>query len=149
MGGGYACRARASRGGRFESDPRVALTDRSTARAAVRLDAPARAPYRDRCRPGLAGDRAREALSMRARARVLLLLLLLLSLMGFPSVALGAALPTVAPLQMPTIVTMRLGISAGDAIQSVNRATDRRALERIIPELFQTATALGIRIDEV
>jgi hypothetical protein len=86
---------------------------------------------------------------MRARARVLLLLLFVLSLTAYPTAALGAALPTVAPRQVPTIVTMRLGISAGDAIQNVKRGTDRRALERIIPELFQTANTLGVRIDEV
>jgi hypothetical protein len=44
---------------------------------------------------------------------------------------------------------MRLGISAGDVIQTVDRGTDRRALERIVPELFETARALGIRIDSV
>jgi hypothetical protein len=34
-------------------------------------------------------------------------------------------------------------------IQTVDRGTDRRALERIVPELFETARALGIRIDSV
>jgi hypothetical protein len=86
---------------------------------------------------------------MRVRARALVLLLLVLGLTAFPSSALGAAPPTLAPRQMPTIVTMRLGISAGDAVQNVDRGTDRRALERIIPELFTTAMSLGIRIDSV
>jgi hypothetical protein len=86
---------------------------------------------------------------MRTRARVLLVLLFVLGLTAYPSAALGAPVPTIAPRQMPTIVTMRLGISAGDVIQSVQPGTDRRALERIIPELFSTATALGVRIDAV
>src|SRR5262249_39229794 len=54
-----------------------------------------------------------------------------------------------APQQAPMIVSMRLGISAGEAIQNVKRGADRRALERIIPELFETANALGVRIDDV
>ena len=83
---------------------------------------------------------------MRARAGVLLLLFVL-GLTAFPSAALGAPGPIVASRQVPTIVTMRLGISAGDAIQKVDRGTDRRALERIVPELFSAATALGVRID--
>jgi hypothetical protein len=44
---------------------------------------------------------------------------------------------------------MRLGISAGDKIQTVALGTDRRALERITPELFQEASALGIKIESV
>jgi hypothetical protein len=80
---------------------------------------------------------------------MLLLLLFVLSVSVFPSTALGAALPTVEPRQMPTIVTMRLGISAGDAIQSVQLGSDRRALERIVPDLFSAATDLGVRIDAV
>jgi hypothetical protein len=86
---------------------------------------------------------------MRARANALLLLLLVLGLTAFPSAALAPPPPTLAPRQALTIVTMRLGISAGDAIQNVERGTDRRALERIIPELFETAGTLGIRIDSV
>jgi hypothetical protein len=85
---------------------------------------------------------------MRARAHVLLLLLLVLGLTALPSAVLAA--PPSAPMrQTPTIVTMRLGVSAGDLIQNVERGTDRRALERIIPELFETATVLGIRIETV
>lgn len=86
---------------------------------------------------------------MRARAHVLLLLALILGLTAFPSAVLATPPPALAPRQLPTIVTMRLGISAGDVIQSVERGTDRRALERIIPELFETAIMLGIRIDTV
>ena len=87
---------------------------------------------------------------MRVRTHTLLLLLLVLGLATFPSAALAAQPPlTFAPRQTLTIVTMRLGISAGDVIQNVERGTDRRALERIIPELFESATALGIRIDSV
>jgi hypothetical protein len=77
------------------------------------------------------------------------MLLFVLGLTAYPSAALAARVPTMVPRQFPTIVTMRLGISAGDAIQSVPLGTDRRALERIIPELFSTATSLGVRIDEV
>ena len=86
---------------------------------------------------------------MRARVHALFLLALILGLTAFPSATLAAPPPTLAPRQGLTIVTMRLGISAGDAIQKVERGTDRRALERIIPELFETATALGVRIDTV
>jgi hypothetical protein len=87
---------------------------------------------------------------MRARDRTLCALLLL-GLLAFPSAVLSAAPPAPAPepRQEPAIVAARLGISAGDAIQRVERGTDRRALERIIPELFETASALGIRIDSV
>jgi hypothetical protein len=85
------------------------------------------------------------------------MLLLVLGLTAYPSAALAAVaptlpvrqIPTIAPRQMPTIVTMRLGISAGDAIQSAQLGTDRRALERTIPELFSNATALGVKIDAV
>src|SRR4051794_33587928 len=86
---------------------------------------------------------------MHVRARAPLMLLLVLVLTVFPSAVLAAPPPGVALRQSLTIVTMRLGISAGDAIQKVDRGTDRRALERIIPELFETATMLGIRIDSV
>jgi len=86
---------------------------------------------------------------MRVRARVLVLLLFVLSLTAYPSAALGNTLPPATVQQVPTIVQMRLGISAGDAIQNVKRGTDRRALEQIIPELFQAANGLGVRIDEV
>ena len=86
---------------------------------------------------------------MRARAHALLLLALVLGLTAFPSAALATPPPTLAPRQGLTMVTMRLGISAGDVIQNVDRGTDRRALERIIPELFETASMLGIRIDSV
>lgn len=85
---------------------------------------------------------------MRTRAHTLLILLLVLGLTAFPSAVLATPPPTLAPRQL-TIVTMRLGISAGDVIQTVDRGTDRRALERIVPELFETARALGIRIDSV
>lgn len=86
---------------------------------------------------------------MRARAHALLLLLLVLGLTAFPSAALGAAPPATTVRQPPPMVQARLGISAGDVIQSVERGTDRRALERIIPELFETAMQLGVRIDDV
>jgi hypothetical protein len=86
---------------------------------------------------------------MRTQARALLMLLLVLVLTAFPSTVLATPPPSAPLRQSLTIVTMRLGISAGDAIQKVDRGTDRRALERIIPELFESATALGIRIDSV
>ena len=86
---------------------------------------------------------------MRARAHALLLLALILGLTAFPSAALAWPTGTPSARQALTIVTMRLGISAGDAIQGVQRGTDRRALERIVPELFETASVLGIRIDSV
>jgi hypothetical protein len=86
---------------------------------------------------------------MHTRARVLLVLLFVLGLAAYPSAALGAPVPTIVTRQVPTIVTMRLGISAGDAIQTVPLGTDRRALERTLPELFSTATALGVRVDAV
>jgi hypothetical protein len=87
---------------------------------------------------------------MRARAHVLLLLLLIFGLAVFPSAALASPpSPTAPSRQGLTIVTMRLGISAGDAIQQIERGADRRALQRIVPELFEAATALGVRIDTV
>jgi hypothetical protein len=87
-------------------------------------------------------------------------LLLVLSVTAFPTVALATPAPSTAtvqavpalppaPRQGLTVVTMRLGISAGDVIQNVERGADRRALERIVPELFQEAIALGVRIDSV
>jgi hypothetical protein len=77
------------------------------------------------------------------------MLLLVLSLTAFPSAVLASPPSPLAPRQSLTIVTMRLGISAGDVIQNVERGTDRRALERMIPELFESARALGVRIDTV
>jgi hypothetical protein len=86
---------------------------------------------------------------MRARALAIAALLLVLGLVAYPPAALGTGLPADTVQQAPGIVTMRLGISAGDAIQQTPRGADRRALEGIIPELFQTATTLGVRIDTV
>ena len=89
---------------------------------------------------------------MRTRARVLLMLLFVLGLTAYPSAALAARAasgPTIAPRQVPTIAQMRLGISAGEKIQSVQLGTDRRALERILPELVLAAGELGVRIDSV
>ncbi|MGE3272940.1 MAG: hypothetical protein AB7P40_29670 [Chloroflexota bacterium] len=87
------------------------------------------------------------------RPRTLLLVLLALSLavcpsIATPSVAFGSA-PLLSLRQNPLTITARLGISAGDAIQNVERGTGRQALERIIPELFQSATMLGVRIETV
>lgn len=91
-----------------------------------------------------------EAPSMRARARVLLVLVFVLGLTAFSSPALGAALPTpLAARQLPTIVTVRLGISASAKIQTVERGTDRQAPERIIPGLILTSVELGVRIDSM
>jgi hypothetical protein len=87
---------------------------------------------------------------MRARADALLLLVLIVGLTMFPSAALASPPSPTAPIRQGlTIVTMRLGISAGDAIQKVERGADRRTLQWIVPELFEAATALGVRIDTV
>ncbi len=93
---------------------------------------------------------------MRTRARVLLMLLFVIGLTAYPSAALAARAAagltigsTIAPRQVPTIAQMRLGISAGEKIQSVQLGTDRRALERILPELVLAAGELGVRIDAV
>jgi hypothetical protein len=51
--------------------------------------------------------------------------------------------------QIPDVVTMRLGISPGDDHQELAPGTDRRGLERALPELFEMATALGVHIDTV
>jgi hypothetical protein len=51
--------------------------------------------------------------------------------------------------QAPNVITARLGISPGDANQGLALGADRRVLERALPELFETATALGIRIETV
>lgn len=87
------------------------------------------------------------------RARALVLFLLVLGLTAFPSAALAAALPAgvrhLGAQQSSLAVTARLGISAGDRIQSVERGADRRALERTLPELFTEATKLGVRVEAV
>jgi hypothetical protein len=88
------------------------------------------------------------------RARALVLILLVLSLAAFPATAFGAvssgAAPSAAtPHQSALAVTARLGISAGNRLQTVDRGTDRRALERMLPELFETATMLGVRVETV
>ena len=87
------------------------------------------------------------------RARALVLFLLILSLMAFPSAVFGSTLPAIFPqhgLQQNSLaVTARLGISAGDRIQSVERGADRRTLERILPELFEEAMKLGVRVEAV
>lgn len=81
---------------------------------------------------------------------MVLVLVLVIGAIAAPSGALAAeyAAPPAAQ-QSPLEVTMRLGISAGDAIRNIDRGTNRRALERIVPELFDAATMLGIRIDAV
>jgi hypothetical protein len=85
-------------------------------------------------------------------ASVLLLLLIGLAasplLAPIPVLAAGPTAPGESR-QSPLTVTMRLGISAGDAIQKLDRGTDRRALERVLPELFDVARMLGVRIDAV
>lgn len=83
------------------------------------------------------------------RARALIVLLLVCCLMAFPSAAFGAAPSLTVVRQSPLAVTARLGISAGERLQSVERGTDRRALERMLPELFESATMLGVRIETV
>jgi hypothetical protein len=83
------------------------------------------------------------------RARALTVLLLVLCLVAFPSAASGASPPVLAPQQTPLAVTARLGISAGDRIQNVERGTDRHTLERTLPELFQAATTFGVRVETV
>ncbi|MFN8524487.1 MAG: hypothetical protein U0821_15425 [Chloroflexota bacterium] len=75
-----------------------------------------------------------------------LAILFSLSLALFPMAATAAGL-TVG--QTPPTIQMRLGISAGEAIQSLPRGSDRQALTSALPELFDTARALGIRIDSV
>jgi len=95
---------------------------------------------------------------LRAKVRQSSLLLLLIVGLGAgplqaPTLVIAAA-PSASssapePRQSPLTVTMRLGISAGDAIQKLDRGADRRALERVLPELFEAATMLGVRIDTV
>lgn len=89
---------------------------------------------------------------LRAWLRTASLLLAVLGLLVLPQRALAGlppASPVVWPLQGPDVVTMRLGISPGDALQSLMPGLNRRGLESRIPELFETATVLGVRIDEV
>ncbi len=91
---------------------------------------------------------------MSLTARLACLLVVLLALAMMPGAALADARLTsgstgVGPRQVPDVVTMRLGISPGDDNQGLVPGTDRRALERSLPELFETATALGVRIDTV
>lgn len=75
---------------------------------------------------------------------------LVLGLSAGPGAALAHHGPTPQSIrQSPLTVTMRLGISAGDAIQNIDRGADRRTVERVLPELFQVATVLGVRIDAV
>lgn len=83
------------------------------------------------------------------RSVVAVLLAVVAALAAGPAAHAGAPTPLRTLQQSPLTVTMRLGISAGDAVQRVERGADRRALERILPELFESATALGVRIDAV
>src|SRR4051812_20131268 len=78
-------------------------------------------------------------------ARVACFLIVVLALAGVPSTALA----DVRLQQAPDIITMRLGISPGDDHAGLTPGADRRVLERSLPELFETATALGIKIETV
>jgi hypothetical protein len=91
---------------------------------------------------------------MSVSARLACLLVLMLVLAMAPGTALANDWITggstgVGLQQTPDVVTMRLGISPGDEHQDLVPGTDRRALERSLPELFETAMALGVRIDTV
>jgi hypothetical protein len=91
---------------------------------------------------------------MSLSARLACLLVALLVLAMAPGTALAdtriANSSTGAGVQQaPDVVTMRLGISPGDANAGLAPGTDRRALERSLPELFETAMALGVKIDTV
>jgi hypothetical protein len=84
-----------------------------------------------------------------ARLFALVLGLCLLGTAALPAPA-HAAPPTAPELrQAPDVITARFGISPGEAHQDFKPGTDRRALERLLPELFQEAMALGVRIDSV
>src|SRR5215213_1989239 len=91
---------------------------------------------------------------MRPSVRLVGLLLATLSICLIGLVA----LPPTAAAQVPPLpqvrqgvgaITARLGISPGQANQGLTPGADRRVLERALPELFETATALGVRIDTV
>jgi hypothetical protein len=91
-------------------------------------------------------------MSLLARLACLLVAVLVPALL--PSTALadtpariGAA--DIGLQQAPDVITVRLGISPGDANQGLALGSDRRTLEKSLPELFETATSLGVRIDTV
>ena len=87
--------------------------------------------------------------SIRTGVLVAAMVLHLLGVAALPPTA-QAHRPAVPRLQQATdIITARLGISPGDANQGLRPGTDRRELEQALPELFETATALGVGIDTV
>jgi hypothetical protein len=73
----------------------------------------------------------------------------LLSLTVLPPMARAEVVAAPIVYQAPDTITARLGISPGDANQGLALGSDRRVLERALPELFETAMALGVRIDTV
>jgi len=91
-------------------------------------------------------------MSLSARLAGLLVAVLVLTILSptalaaprFTNGSIGAGLQ-----QAPDVVTMRFGISPGDENQGLTPGSDRRVLERALPELFETATSLGVRIDTV
>ena len=88
------------------------------------------------------------------RARALVLFLLVLSLMAFPSAALGSTLPGDLPATRIAAEFARCHRAPRHLRWRPHpvrraRATDRRTLERILPELFEEATKLGVRVEAV
>jgi len=77
------------------------------------------------------------------------LLLIVLSLVTVPPPAHAAGTTTPGLNQAPDVITARIGISPGDENQGLSLGSDRRVLERVLPELFETAMSLGVRIDTV
>src|SRR3954453_22614119 len=73
----------------------------------------------------------------------------LLGLAVLPPTARAEAPGAAVVRQSSDRITARLGISPGDANQGLPLGADRRVLERSLPELFEAATALGVRIEEV
>ena len=77
------------------------------------------------------------------------LLLIVLSLVTAPPAALAVGTMPPGVSQAPDVITARLGISPGDEHQDLALGSDRRALERALPELFEMAMSLGVRVDTV
>jgi hypothetical protein len=91
---------------------------------------------------------------MRPSVRLVGLLVALLGvglvvLVALPETAAAQFSPTPLNRQTTNGITARVGISPGAANQGLAPGTDRRALERALPELFETATAYNVRIETV
>src|SRR5438477_5987249 len=90
--------------------------------------------------------RWRVLMSLSARIACLLVAVLALAILPPPALADAPARIVTSRAgfqQAPDVITARLGISPGDDNQGLALGSDRRVLEKALPELFETATSLG------